>query len=319
MRCRQRATRQTSTSCMAREGTGRVPLLRGSSAALRTRRISRPRRSDVSDDCAHTAPTAAGGLWRGSSRVGSPRELSALSSTGIKVREGFFSTVLTWPQFDLQPPGRPSSDCRLAARLCTRQHLRQAARARCTGARVGTNRHPNVQYVLFPHVGDAFLVLIVSSSQSPTSAAILICAGPEILILSLDRRGCDFSSLFAVSSDFSGTSVRTSIDPDDASPWNIRIRLRQCSCHKRADRTPCAVFTPTMPHSSIYLLQTRARSGSSRPSWSVSSAGSSCESHTLASKLSSGWRLCPEPSSSRNRPSYFPQKAESPRTCRAMP
>lgn len=128
MGCRQRATRRFSTSCRGREGIGRGRRLRGSSATHRTRRmISRPRRSDVSDDCAHTVPTTAGGLWPGSYRVGSLRELSALSWTGIKVREGFFSTVLIWPQSDLSPPGRPSSDCRVAARVCARQHLRQAA------------------------------------------------------------------------------------------------------------------------------------------------------------------------------------------------
>lgn len=58
---------------------------------------------------------------------------------------------------------------------------------------------------------DASHGLIVSSSQSPTSAAILICAGPEILILSLDRQASVCFSLFAVSSDFSGTFERMSI------------------------------------------------------------------------------------------------------------
>lgn len=160
IRCRQRATRRFRTSCRGREGIGRVPLLRGCSATLRTRRIiSRPRRGDVSDDCAHTVPTTAGGLWPGSSRIGSLRELSALSWTGIKVREGFFSTVLARTLSDLSPPGRSSSDCRFAARVCARQHLRQATRARCTGARVGVDRHPNVQYVLFPQVTDASPVL----------------------------------------------------------------------------------------------------------------------------------------------------------------
>lgn len=76
---------------------------------------------------------------------------------------------------------------------------------------MGTDRHPNVQYVLFPPVTDAFLVLTVSSSQSPTPAAILICAGREILILSLGRQACGYFSLFAVSSDFSGTFARTII------------------------------------------------------------------------------------------------------------
>ena len=97
MRCRQRATRQVSIRCTGREGTGRVPRLRGSSATLRTRRmISRPRRSDVSADCAHTVPTTAGGLWPGFYRIGSLRELSALSSTAIKVRRG-----LLFHRFDL--------------------------------------------------------------------------------------------------------------------------------------------------------------------------------------------------------------------------
>ena len=182
---------------------------------------------------------------------------------------------------------------------------------------MGTDCHPNVQYELIPQVTVAFLMLTVSSSQSPTPAAILICAGRETLILSLDRQACGCFSLFAVSSDFSGTFARTSFDRGDARLWMTRLRFVG-TASRRADRTPCAVYTPTTPRSSIYLSQTRARSGSSRPSWSASSAGSSCESPTLASKLLSVWRPCPVPSSSQNRPSYFPQKAESPRTFRGM-